>query len=305
MVSGNAPRSGVVRIVIADNQTVHGQIHLSVLHPFCPAFHHIGNTGRVRLFPVNHHESFLLKELHPLPPGYDVILKMHQRKGMETHPSLLHLFRIVKAQRTGSQVAGIGIFFIVILNGIVNQGKIRIGNHCLPANHQMALILYFQRKSLYGIFQISDIGSGHPVSPGEDSGKLSSVIGEHQRKAVQLPGKPDLSFLRPFYQLGNLLCLCQGKRRKLMGLPLSVVLLIAGILGGAVRQRISRLCFQGKKLVEHGVPFIIGHNFFPAVIISLRGLVQPPHQLFASAFIIFHFFSPCPSPFSYYSPTIR
>ncbi len=152
----------------------------------------------------------------------------------------------------------------------------------------MSLVFYFQGKAFDGVFQIGDVGSRNAVSSGEDSGELSPVIGKHQRKAVQLPGKPHLFVLRPLYQLGNQLCLCKGKGRKLMGFPFSVILLITGIPGRTVRKDISALRFQGEQFVKQGVPLIVGHDFLPAVIIRLRSLVQPSYQFFASYFIVFH-----------------
>ena len=274
MMSGNAARRRIIRIVIADDQSIHRQGHSALLHLLCPPLHCLRELLRCKLFPFDHGKSLLGKKIHPLSPGHHRLLPIHQRKGIKMHSPLLYLERILQGQRSGRQVPGIGIFFIIILYGGIDHLKIRIGNQRLPPDHHMSLVLNLKGKSGYGILQIGNIGSRYPVTPCKDLGKLPSVIGKHQGQSIQLPGKPDRKLSCPFYQFLHLLCFCKGKRREFMGLPLSALLGCSGILSGAFRQNIACLCFQPGRLIKHSVPFIITDQFFFSVIICLRSLIQ-------------------------------
>ena len=125
---------------------------------------------------------------------------------------------------------------------------------------------------------MGDIGADVSVASGDDFAQPAVVISDNKGQTVKLPADPDLSVIRPFHQILRFLCLGQGKGRKFMGLLVS-----CNPVGGDVDRRgilkdCAGLLLHFFQTVEHGIPFIVGHQFTAAAVIGISCRVQGVNQ---------------------------
>ena len=200
MMSGHTAGCRIIRIIITDNQPVYRHIHLSIFYFLCPSFNRLRKHTGICCFPVHNIESQIFQKLHALSPGKYLIVQMYQCKCMKLNMTVFYFFRIIQIQGSRCQISWIGIFFIIILDHIIDQSKIRIRDCCLSSNDQMSLIFYFLRKSTDGTFQKGDVRSDRSISTGQNLCKFSSIVGQHKCQSIQLPGKPDWPFSCPVLQ---------------------------------------------------------------------------------------------------------
>ena len=197
MMSGHTAGCRIVRIIIADDQSVYRHIHLSAFYFLRPPLNRLRKSAGIRCFPVHNIKSLFFQKLHTRSPGTHLFIQMYQCKCMKLNMTVLYFFWIIQIQCSGCKVSWIGIFFVIILDHIINQGKIRIRDCSLSANDQMSLIFYLLRKSADCAFQKGDVSSNRTISTGQNLCKFSPVIGQHKCQAIQLPGKPDWTFSCP------------------------------------------------------------------------------------------------------------
>ena len=286
-MSGDTARSRKLRIIIADYQSVHRDLHLAVLDAVRPFGHRLRQLLCVGPFPVHRREAELIQPVHTCTPGGDFFICMDQGEGIEGHiplPDFVQPFRI-QCQRAGGQIARIGKTLRRVGDGRIQFLKLRIRDGRLTAYHQMSAILNLQREALDRLLHEGDVRSDAAVSAGEDLRESSAVIGQYQCQSVQLPAQPDRSLPRPFLQFFHLFGLRQGKSGKLMCFLLSGnVVLRRGVdlLGRAVRQDYSRFRLQPGQLIKERVPFEVGHDLIPAAVVGFGRLIQPPDHLLHS-----------------------
>ena len=282
MMSGHASGSRIFGIIIADDQTIHRNIHLPAFHTVSPLLNHFRECRRIRLLPVHHCKAKLLQIVHPSSPGtkfrLHIRIHMYEGKGVKLHMPFLYFGRIIQIQCTGSQVAGIGIFLVIIFYGIIDQGKIRVGYGRLTTDNHMPPVRNRLWKATDCLFQKSDIGSYGSVPSCKDFHQSAIVIGQYQRKSIQLPGQPDWPFPSPLLKFAYLLGFGQGEGRIFVGFLLTALRFITGILRRAVPTHISALLLQCSQLIKHTVPLIVGHNLILSVIVCGRCFIQPFHQ---------------------------
>ena len=131
------------------------------------------------------------------------------------------------------------------------------------------------QDALDGSGKIGDVGADVPVAPGDDFCQPSVVISGDKRQTVQLPGEPDGFSFCPSGKVFNLFGLCQRQGRKLMFLFLSGYIVGRDILCRGVGEDDAGLLFQLLEPVEGGIPLVVGHELFTAVVVSVGGSVEP------------------------------
>ena len=147
MMPGHASRCRIIRIIITDHQTIYRNIHFSALYKFRPSVNGFRKFLGGCRFPVYHIKSQFFQKVHPLSPRYHRLIQMHQCKCMKPDMACLHFCRIFQIQRSGCQISRICIFFIVILNHVVDLCKICIGYGSFSSHNQMPLIRNLLRES--------------------------------------------------------------------------------------------------------------------------------------------------------------
>ena len=287
VVAGDAAGGGVRGVVVADDQTVHGQEHFPALDPARPALHELRQVLRVGLLPLHRGEAEPVQQIHARAPGGEGLVRVNEREGVEDDVPLPHLVQTLRVQRERARgkVAGIGEFLRGVGDRRVELLKFRIGDRGLAADDQMPAVPDLKREAPESLLHEGDVGPDGAVAAGEDLCEPPAVVAQHQRQPVQLPAQPHGALAGPVLQLGDLFGLGQRQGGELVRLlrPGDVVLRRGvDLLRGAVRQDDAGLCLQTGQLVEQRVPFVVGHDLVPAAVVGLGRLVQTPDHLLHS-----------------------
>ena len=200
---------------------------------------------------------------------------MHQRERQPAQAARPDLLHILQRQRARGQIAGVGI----VRPGFEREAlKIGIGDQRLAADDHMALVLDRLADALDGRGQVRNVRADMPVTACDDLRETAVVIGHDQRQPVQLPGDPNRLPLGPADQLLGFFRLGQRERGKFMRLLLPGRRIGRDPVGRAVIEYKAALCLEFFQLVKQRVPLVVGHQLAPAVIVGVRGRVQPVDQ---------------------------
>ena len=214
VVARHAAGGGIVGVVIGDDKAIDGRVHLAGIDLFRPARDGVRQVARARALALDRRKAELIQVIHARAPGADGLVRVHEREGREGHAALSDLveIRLVERQRTGGEVAGVGIAVIRVLERIVDGFKIRIGDCRFAAHDEMAPVGDLRGNAADGGRHIGNVRADGAVAARQNARERAAVIRRHERRAVELPRKPDLALARPVLQFSDLFRLGERER---------------------------------------------------------------------------------------------
>ena len=258
-------------VLVGQHQAVGGEVVF--LNGFLKIFHRF-LYGILPHHAVLHHVKALLRKPLELPgkavlkiQRRSILLRLHQGKGHEIHMPLPGHGRIQLPHGAGAEVSGIFIPGVCVRDLRVDLFKIAVADQGLSPQDEPALKGDGQGNVLEVFRVLGDDLPDLPVAPGDCLPEPSSLIGQHHRKAVQLPAQDPFPAGKPGLKVLHGLGFVQGQHGAFV--PFLRQLrqhLIAHPAGGRIAHDDAGALLQLRKLVVKPVILDIGHDL-PALLI--------------------------------------
>ena len=129
------------------------------------------------------------------------MVAMHKGKRHPVNVSPPDFIDILQGQRTGCEVAGIGIIFTGFHDKLF---KVIIGDNRFTADDKMAPVPDSWQDAVDSLIEMGDISADMAISPGDNFTQPAIIIGDDKRQTVKLPAHPDGSAISPFHQIFRL-----------------------------------------------------------------------------------------------------
>ena len=115
MVAGDRSSLRIVVVVVGDDESVDGVGHrFHLLGPSVDGILDMLQRGLLNQFVLHRMEAEVFEPVHALSPRMDVVVAMHEGEGNPLQVALAHLVDIFQCERSGGEVARVGIFLVAL-----------------------------------------------------------------------------------------------------------------------------------------------------------------------------------------------
>ena len=190
--------------------------------------------------------------------------------------------------RTAAEIAWILIALVFIERGI-DRFKVFVRNQCFPAHDKVSRIIDFLRNPSEHARVAGDDFSDLSVSAGGRLYKLALLVSQHDRQTVELPREHAPAVSEKRGELLDVLGFVERFHRKRMpDFRQCAHDLVADLLRRTRGQNDPALLFKPLQLIIKSIIFIVGHDLFAGLVISVASLIQCFDQFGHSGFYIIH-----------------